>query len=326
MFKNMVVYAVTAGFPVSLTVLEEALALMPFSPCGASEDKRCGWLPPRGVAHGLLAESVGGHWVLRFMVETRAVPAAVLQRRVDEVCAHIEATSGRKPGKKERRDLKEEARASLLPQAFPKQQSVWVWLDPHTKRLMLDTTSSARSDDILTALVKVLDGFAAESLHTATSPAVAMASWLSEQTSPAGFTIGQECELKSADESKAAVRYARHPLLTDEVREHIRSGKQPTRLALHWDNRVQLVLTDGLQLKKISFEDHVIEQAKAQGAAHGHQVAASAQDFDGSVWMTTAELGPLIEDVIAALDGLVHTHAATNADDAPFDETYKKSF
>jgi recombination associated protein RdgC len=305
MFKNVWVYAVTAGFPASLTELEEALALMPFEPCGASEDKRVGWLPPRGQAHGLLVESVGGQWMLRFMAETRAVPAAVIQRRVQEVCEHIEATSGRKPGKKERRDLKEEAKAALLPQAFPRQQSVWVWLDPTTQLLMLDTSSSARADDILTALVKLLDGFVAEPLNTSTSPAVAMSTWLAEQTSPAGFTIGQECELKSADESKAAVRYARHPLLTDEVRDHIRTGKQPTRLALHWDDRVQFVLTEHLQLKKISFEDHVLEQAKAQRQPQGHGGGASAaDDFDGSVLMTTAELGPLIRDVIAALDGL----------------------
>lgn len=309
MFKNLMIYTVTAGFPASLAVLEEALASMPFSPCGASEDKRFGWLPPRGVAHGLLAESVGGHWVLRFMVETRAVPAAVLQRRVDEVCTHIETTTGRTPGKRERRDLKEEARASLLPQAFPKQQSVWVWLDPHTQRLMLDTASSARSDDILTALVKVLDGFVAKTLNTATSPAVAMSTWLAEQTAPAGFTVGQECELKSTDESKAAVRYARHPLLTDEASEHIRSGKRPTRLALHWDDRVQVraqvVLTEHLHLKKIRFEDHVLEQAKAQSAAQGHSAGASvADDFDGSVLMATAELSVLIRDLIAALDGL----------------------
>jgi len=92
------------------------------------------------------------------------------------------------------------------------------------------------------------------------------------------------------------VRYARHPLLNDEVREHIAQGKQPTRLALHWDDRVQFVLTDALQLKKLAFEDHVLEQAKAQDQR--------ADDFDGSVLMATTELTTLIDDVIDALDGL----------------------
>jgi recombination associated protein RdgC len=253
-------------------------------------------MPARGQSHGVLAESVNGQWMLRFMVETRQVPASIIQRRVEEACEQIEATSGRKPGKKEKRDLKEEIKAALLPQAFPRQQSTWVWLDPTTHRLVLDTTSAARADDILTALVKLLDGFVAEPLNTATSPTTAMATWLAEQTAPAGFAIGQECELKSADESQAVVRYARHPLLTDEVQAHLAQGKQPTRLALQWDDRVNFVLTDSLQLKKLAFEDSVLEQAKAQGQ--------HADDFDGSVLMATAELGPLIGDLIDALDGL----------------------
>ncbi len=296
MFKNVGVFRVVGGWPESLTVLEEALGNMPFVPGTASQDKSVGWVPPRGQAHGPLAESVQGQWMLRFMAETRQVPASVLQRKVDETCAHIEATAGRKPGKKERRDLREEVKAALLPQAFPRQQSTWVWLDGRTQRLVLDSTSPARTDDILTALVKLLDGFVAEPLNTATSPAVAMARWLTEQEGPAGFAIGKACELKSADESQAVVRYARHPLLTDEVRDHIAQGKQPTRLALHWDDRVQFELTDALQLKKISFEDRVLEQAKAQGQR--------ADDFDGSVLMATAELAPLVGDLIDALDGL----------------------
>jgi recombination associated protein RdgC len=123
-----------------------------------------------------------------------------------------------------------------------------------------------------------------------------MATWLTEQEAPAGFAIGKECELKSADESQAVVRYARHPLLTDEVKAHLAQGKQPTRLALEWDDRVSFVLGDNLQLKKLAFDDKVLEQAKAQGQR--------ADDFDGNVLMVTAELSPLIGDLIDALDGL----------------------
>ena len=59
------------------------------------------------------------------------------------------------------------------------------------------------------------------------SPAVAMAHWLGTGEAPYAFTIDRECELKSADEMKSVVRYARHPLDTDEVKQHIVSGKMP---------------------------------------------------------------------------------------------------
>lgn len=329
MFKSVWVYGVASGWPASIETVEEALQCMPFVPCGASQDKAVGWVPPRGQAHGPLIESVNGQWMLRFKVEVRQVPSSVINRRVNDMAAQIEATTGRKPGKKEKRDLKEEAVAALLPQAFPREQSIWVWLDTTHHRMVLDSTSAARADDIITALVKVLDGFSVEPLSTALSPAVAMATWLTEQEAPAGFAIGKECELKSADESQAVVRYARHPLLTDEVKAHLAQGKQPTRLALEWDDRVSFVLGDNLQLKKLAFDDKVLEQAKAQGQR--------ADDFDGNVLMVTAELSPLIGDLIDALDGLAvpggtpapaqaapstapapAASAATDDDDPPF--------
>ena len=302
MFKNLTIFKVTSGWPLDLQTLEAALAAMPFVPSTASQDKAVGWVPPRGHAHGTLAESVNGQWMLRFMVETRQVPASLIQRRIEEACQQIEATAGRKPGRMEKRDLKKDVVAALLPQAFPRQQATWVWLDPTNHRLVLDTSSMAVADDILTALVKLLDGFVPELLNVATSPTAAMATWLAEQDTPAGFAIGKECELKSADESQAKVRYSHHPLMTQEVQAHLAQGKQPTCLALQWDDRVNFVLTDGLQLKKVSFDDSVLEQARATGQ--------HADNFDGDVLMATAELGSLIGDLVIALGGENHARPA----------------
>lgn len=297
MFKNITLFNIAGGFPASVAALETALQSMPFVPTTASQTKSVGWVPPRGQAHGPLVESVNGQWLLRFMVEARQVPAAVVQRRVDEMTANIEATTGRKPGKKERRDLREDAMAALLPQAFTRQQATWVWVDQESQRqrLVIDTTSQAVSDDITTALVKLLDGFVVQPLETTTSPSVAMATWLTEQDAPGAFDLGKECELKACDESRATVRYTHHQLMTEEVQAHIATGKRPTRLALDWDGRVSFVLTDALQLKKVTFADDVLEQAKAQ--------SPNADDFDGSVLMATGELGPLIADLVEALGG-----------------------
>lgn len=48
-------------------------------------------MPPRGEQHGALAESVGGQWILRFMVESKVLPGSVLNRRVKEKAARIGA-------------------------------------------------------------------------------------------------------------------------------------------------------------------------------------------------------------------------------------------
>ncbi len=289
----MIVYRIAPQWRIGLEELEAALQKAPFDACGATQERAVGFVPPRGEAHGPLAESVGGQWVLRFMVEAKVLPGSVLARKVQEKVDQIERETGRKPGKKEKRDLKDEARLDLLPMAFTKMGSMWVWIDPQAHTLVLDTGSQARADEVVSQLVELLPaGFAVALLHTHTSPQTAMAHWLKEQDPPAGFTVDRECELKSPDETKAVVRYARHPLDIEEVQQHIAAGKLPTRLALTWDERVSFVLTEGLQLKKIAFLDAVFEgQAQDEGG------------FDADVAIATGELARLIPDLIEALDG-----------------------
>lgn len=292
MFKNVIVYRIAPGWQLDLTLLEEALQKLPFTECGATQEQSGGWVAPRGEAHGLLAESVGNQWVLRFMTEAKMLPASVLARKVKEKTARIEQETGRKPGKKETRDLKDEARLDLLPMAFTKQGSTWVWLDPQARLLVLDCSAQGRADQITTALVEALPGLQLALLDTQTSPQAAMAQWLLTQEAPAGFSVERECELKASDESKAVVRYARHPLDIEEVQAHIQSGKLPTKLALGWDDRVSFILTEGLQLKKITFQDTVFEgQSQDDGG------------FDADVAIATGELVQLIPDLIAALGG-----------------------
>jgi len=302
-FKNMIVYRIAPQWQIGLEQVEEALAKAPFMECGATQERSWGFMPPRGEQHGPLAESVGGQWVLRFMVESKVLPGSVLARRVKEKTDRIEQETGRKPGKKETRELKDEAKLDLLPMAFTKLGSMWVWIDPQARTLVLDTSSQARADEVVSSLVELLPpGFAVALLNTQTSPQAAMSHWLQTQEPPVGFTVDRECELKSADEEKAVVRYARHPLDIEEVQAHIAAGKLPTKLALTWDDRVSFMLTEGLQLKKVSFLDTVFEDK-----------AADDGGFDTDVAIATGELSKLIPDLIEALGGEAESGIASAA-------------
>jgi len=311
MFKNMIIYRITSDWSTDLTALEDALSGQLFQECGATQEKSGGWVPPRGEAHGALAESVGGHWILRFMLESKMVPGPVLARKVQEKATQIEQHTGRKPGKKESRELKEEAKLDLLPMAFTKQTSVWIWIDRDARLLVLDTASQACADEIVTLLVKSLTNVSLSLVETQVSPQAAMSQWLLEQEAPAGFSIDRECELKSVHEAKSVVRYARHPLEIEEVQEHIQAGKLPTQLALTWDDRVSFLLTDTLQIKKVAFQETVFED-KVSGDS----------GFDADVALATGELSRFIPDLLAALGGERRNAAVTQAiacaSEAPF--------
>ena len=301
MFKNVMVYRIGPAWAMSLEQLEANVQAAPFVECGLTQEKSVGWTSPRGDVNGAFVESIGGQWLLKLMLESKAVPSSVINRKVKERVTQIEVTTGRKPGKKETRDLKDEARLELLPMAFTKQGAVLVWIDPAARLLVIDTASQGKADEVLTCLAKAMEGLGAILLQTSIAPVTAMSDWLLSQEPPAGFSIDRECELKAADDSKAVVRYAHHALDIEEVQQHITHGKLPTRLALTWQGRVSFTLTGTLQIKKLSFVDGVLQDD-----------ATSIKDdrFDADAAIATGEVRKLIADLLEALGGETVAEAA----------------
>jgi recombination associated protein RdgC len=292
-FKNVMVYRIVEGWSPSLEQMEKALDAERFVPCGASQDKAIGWVEPRGEPHGPLVEAVSGQRILMLKIETKGVPGSVVTRKAKERSAVIEATEGRKPGKKEMKEIKDDVKMALMPMAFSKESRVWVWIDPATHLMVIDVGSQAKADEVVTMLIKSFAGLSLTLINTVVSPQSAMASWLITQESPTAFSVDRECELKAADESKSVVRYVRHPLDTDEVKQHVAGGKLPTRLALTWQGRVSFSLTEGMQLKKITFSDVVFEATSIE----------KDEGFDADVAIATGELRQLIPDLFEALGG-----------------------
>lgn len=291
MFKNILIYRFKLA--AQLSQFTQNLHAQVFEPTRLTQEHSTGWVPPRGIEHGALMEVIGGQAVLKLMTETRAVPASAIKDKAEERLAQIEATTGRKPGKKERKEIAEDAKLGLLPHAFPKRAATTIWLDEATGLLVLDAGSLARADDAITALVGAFEGLQITQVNTDFSPQAAMASWLARQEPPQAFSIDRECELKAADESKSVVKFSRHALDTDEVRDHIQAGKLPTKLAMTWDGRVSFVLTESLQLKKVEFLDGVFD-----GTSQEKEDA-----FDADVAIATGELCNMIPVLINALGG-----------------------
>jgi recombination associated protein RdgC len=247
------------------------------------------------------------------MIETKAVPSSVVKRKAEFQIQEIESKTGRKPGKKEKREMCEDILHSLLPQAFAKQGAVTVWINPADRLLVIDAASTGKADEVITQLVRALPGLDLNLLQTATSPQTAMASWLLAVNSdelPASLSVEKECVLKSGAEDQPMVKYTRHILSTEEVRKHVREGKLPTQLALSWEGKASFVLTDNLQFKKLSFLD----------GTEPDSINTQGDDkFDADVVLSTGMLGPLMKDILAALGGEnVFAEQATEAEGPPF--------
>lgn len=299
LFKNITLYRISPTWkPPAEHALEAELQRLAFQPCGPTQERSVGWLPPRGAEFGAMVENIGGQWILKLAVEKKAVPGATVKQELDARVKAIEAERGRKPGSKEKRELKEEIVHSFLPRAFCKRTTHVIWLDVQKHTLVIAAGSLKAAEPLVKQLVDVM----AELKHpiplspisTATSPSVAMSEWLTARQAPQGFTIDRDLELKHSGEDKSVVRYARHNLDLDEIGQHIQEGKLPTQLALTWNDKVSFVLNEKMGIKKIDIR--------------GVEEAPKGEDgFDADAAIATAELSGLLPELVEALGG-EHRH------------------
>lgn len=308
-FRNLIVLRVPAGSPLDADTLADALLPFAFTEPTSVEALRTGFVPPRDGDASLVA-SVGRQLLFALRQEKKLLPAKVVAQFVRQRAERIEAEEGFRPGRKRMKEIKEQVVDELLPRAFSLATDTRAWIDPVNGWLVVDAASTSRADEVVGLLAKAFDGFPGRPLKTAQSPAGAMTAWLSDGEAPAGFSIDQDVVLKARD-GKATVRYANQSLEADDVGRHVKAGKQCTRLALTWRDRVSIVLTDTLAIKRVRPLD-VLTESEAGSAAATDADERFASDFA----LMTGELAALLDDVVDALggplpDGRLEAPAAT---------------
>ncbi len=292
-FKNLKIYRLSAAWTSFGDDLESALARQEFQPGNNLEMQSIGWVPPR--ENGGLAHVVNGQILLSLRSEKKLLPATVINQVAKFRAQEIEEQQGYKPGRKQMKEIKERVTDELLPRAFSIYRDTRVWIDPLNHWLVIDAAASARADEVIGILAKCIDPFPLENLYVAQSPAAAMTGWLAEDEAPTNFSIDQDTELRSSGESGAAVRYVKHSIDAEDARRHIQSGKQCTRLALTWADRISFVLTDGLDIKRISPLD-VLKEGR-------QEVQSDDEKFNSDMMLMTGELAKMLAEVIEALGG-----------------------
>ncbi len=296
MFHNAMIYRLPPFWSITAQALNEQLQRQRFQPCGKMDPQTKGFVPPAGDA---LAYTIGNQaFLLALQVEAKLLPTAVINRAAQERAEELAVQQGYPVGRKQMKELRERVRDELLPRAFTQCRRTMLLIDAHDGWLVVDAGNASKAEEALELLGKALDNFPLERLNTAMSPTAAMTEWLASGEAPEGFTIDRDCEVKSPMEGKATVRYVRHTLEGDDVRQHIAAGKLPTRLAMTWNDRMSLVLTEKQEVKRLAFLDVVKEQAETQAGN-------AAEQLDADLAILTGELRRFIPALVEALGGEV---------------------
>ncbi|HEY4317058.1 MAG TPA: recombination-associated protein RdgC [Herbaspirillum sp.] len=293
-FKNLQIYRLPAPWKITPDQLAAAIATQAFTPCSSLELLSQGWVSPRN--NGMYVHTVNRQMMILLGTEKKLLPASVVNQVTKARAAEIEEQQGFAPGRKQMRELKEDVTDELLPRAFSIQSSTWVWIDPVNGWLVIDAGSPGKAEEALKLLIKAIDKFPLETLRTVMSPATAMTAWLASDEAPSGFTVDQDTELRSTGEGKATVRYVRHALEADDVRRHIEAGKQCTRLAMTWNDKISFVLTEGLTVKRVTPLDVLKEDSDSTTKNNDER-------FDSDMMLMTGELHLMLSALVEALGG-----------------------
>lgn len=293
-FKNLRIYRLSPTWQCSAQELEQALEKHAFTPGSSQDPLSLGWVSPLEL--GGLVHEINGQYLIALRAEKKLLPASVINQFAREKARDIEEQQGYKPGRKQMKEIKEQILTELLPRAFAVARDTRVWLDMKNKWLAIDAAATAKSDEILGLLAKSVEPFPVLALYTEQSPGAAMTQWLVDDEAPGNFTIDQDTELRSTGDSGAAIRYVKQSADLDEVRKHVAAGKQCTRLAMTWADRISFVLTDAFEIKRVAPLDILTEK----------QDVMSANDqelFDADFTLMSAELAKLISELVDALGG-----------------------
>lgn len=294
-FKNIQIYRLGAGWAMTPGALEEILSAKPLLPCVGMATISKGWVSPRNDAQ--IVASFEKHILVALGVETKLLPASVVNQEAADRLVEIEQKQGYKPSKKQVREIKERITAELLPRAFAKRRVTRAWINPSEHWLIVDASSPGRAEELLEHLRDTLGELPTTLLDTQMSPQGAMTQWLTVGQAAGEFMLDQDCELKGSDEQAATVRYVRHDLGVEDLKKHISTGKSATKLGLTWRDRIALLLAEPLQVKRLKY------LAMEKNSDDGNASLSKDEQFDADFALMAGEISKLLADLVSALGG-----------------------
>ena len=258
-FKTLRAYRLSSPFDLSAEELETRISDAPFTPCALSQPVSMGWVPPLGDSSEMLVHAAGGRFLLCMRREERLLPSTVVREQVAERIVSIEREEARKVYRKERLQLKDEVIQDCLPRAFTRSSLVYGYIDTQHNWLFVDAAAAGRAEEFVSLLREGIGTLPLLLPQVNQSPAAAMTAWLTHNTLPDDFALGSDCELRDIGEDGGIVRCRGLELSGEEIDTHLQAGRQVTRLALAWQDKLNLVLAEDLVLRRLRFADALLE-------------------------------------------------------------------
>ncbi len=276
-FNNLKIYQFSTDFTLSNSELEEKLAEAVFNPCSNLQQRTQGWVSPIPQVGTTLTHSIQDKVLFCLQQEEKLLPASVVNELLNEEVLELEEKNGYKISRKQKMQMKEELIHTLLPRAFSKIKRFYAYIDRSNKIIIINSASSGKAEELTEFLRECVGSLAIVPLQAKQAAKVLMTQWITDQSNPNDFSLGHSCVLSDSNQEGGNIRCSKQELLSDEIKSLIQSGKEVTKLALTWSDKIDFVLNEDLSIKQIKFTDIIIEK---HNTTHDDISAQFDEDFN----------------------------------------------
>lgn len=293
MFRNLRFYRLQGPWPDSEEALSERLEEARFVPCSPFSEQAAGWETPTGRDADLLCRRVGGCDLLSLRRQSRLLPAAAVNELLPERIAAFASRFGREPGRKERRQLRDEVYGELLPKALLKSQRIRGFYLESESLIAIDATTAARAELFLDQLRAAFGSLVVRPLAFR-QPVGALLNRVLLGQGPGELRLGRECRMQDPAAAKSSVQWLDMDLTGEPARRQLQDGLKLLRLGVDFDGVLSCVLDlDGV-LRKLR-----VPEGDAAEVGDEEEVAR----LDAEFVMATGSVRRLLETLRKQLDG-----------------------
>lgn len=256
MFRNVRLYRLHSAWPESEAALAQQLTSATFKPCGTFSERSAGFEPPGDQSDAPLARRVGGADLMRLRIQSRILPAAAINEALESRLEEFRRRTDRDPSRGERRQLKEEVQAELMPKTLLKSQRIHafcLYAEPDSDRLIgIDAANETQAELFLENLRSALGRLLVTPLAFK-QPIGTLLNKIFLGQGPPSFVPGRECRMEDPAAGRASVSWQDMDLIDQDVRKHVLNGLKLTRLAVEFDDMLSCVIDHQGVIRKLRF-------------------------------------------------------------------------
>ncbi|MAZ77442.1 MAG: hypothetical protein CMF39_02045 [Legionellaceae bacterium] len=272
--------------------LSDLLSDFAFEPCPPSFAITQGWIGPIYHEGGEpLVHHIPGYLLFCLQFEEKILPMTVVRQAVKEKIREIEINEDRKVRTKEKQQLNEEIRHSLLPKAFSKFSRVHAMIDVKQQLLIVNTTQEKKLESFLTLFHRSIKNIEAKNIAFKSIMPI-LTSWLMNNNHPNSLIIEKNAVLQDPNYQQRVVRCQQQDLSAKSIQTLLSEGCAVKQLTLSWQQQIAFALHDDLTLRSIKYQDELIEAAKEINAE------SDAQRFDANFLIMAESLHNLTRELL----------------------------